>query len=224
MSPNLFQDMSINYDQLQAYMAGLVPERPLELQKMEAYAQEHNFPIIGPASGQFCYQIARLTNAKRIFEMGSGYGYSTYWFAKAVAENIGATTEKGEVHHVVWDEDLSQMAQTHLDILGYNHLVHYHVSEAIATLRETKGPFDIIFNDILKDSYPESIPYIAEKLRPGGVLLIDNMLWGGAIWDEGQTDAYTEGVRETTRLLTADNSWIASLIPVYDGLIMAMKK
>ena len=56
--------MSINYEQLQSYMNGLVPERPLELQKMEAYADEHNFPIIGPASGHFCYQIARLTGAR----------------------------------------------------------------------------------------------------------------------------------------------------------------
>lgn len=216
--------MSINYDQLQTYMNGLVPERPLELQKMEAYAAEHNFPIIGPASGHFCYQIARLTGAKRIFEMGSGYGYSTYWFAKAIAENMSADNTQGEVHHVVWDEELSQMAQAHLDNLGYMHLIKFHVSEAVTQLRQTNGPFDIIFNDILKYDYPQSIPYIAEKLRPGGVLLIDNMIWGGAIWDKSKTDEYTEGVREATRLLTQDESWISSLVPVYDGLIMAIKK
>ncbi|MEM7111031.1 MAG: O-methyltransferase [Chloroflexota bacterium] len=215
--------MSINYDQLQTYMNGLVPERPLELQKMEAYAEEHNFPIIGPASGHFCYQIARLTGAKRIFEMGSGYGYSTYWFAKAVAENSNGSSD-GEVHHVVWDDDLSQMARDHLGKLGYGHLVKYHVSEAVGMLRQTDGPFDIIFNDILKYDYPKSIPIIAEKLRPGGVLLIDNMLWGGGIWDESKTDEYTEGVRESTRLLTESDSWISSLVPVYDGLIMAIKR
>src|SRR6476660_2420151 len=88
------------------YLDGLVPPRPPEMQAMEAYAQEVGFPIIGPASGYICYQIARMIGARRIFELGSGYGYSTAWFAKAVQENGGR-----EVHQVVWDEQLSQMAR-----------------------------------------------------------------------------------------------------------------
>ena len=99
--------MSSNYkDALEKYLDGLVPERPSELQKMEAYAREHSFPIVGPASGQACYQIARMVKARRIFELGSGYGYSTAWFARAVQENGG-----GEVHHVVWDAQLSKIAR-----------------------------------------------------------------------------------------------------------------
>jgi predicted O-methyltransferase YrrM len=100
-------------EQLQPYLDSLVPARPAEVEKMEAYARQHDFPIIGPASGQMCYQVARLIEAKRIFEMGSGYGYSTLWFAKAVQENGGGT-----VYHVVWDDKLSQMARGHLDVLG----------------------------------------------------------------------------------------------------------
>lgn len=74
---------------------------------MEAYAREAHFPIIGPTAGQFCYLMARAIGARRIFEMGSGFGYSTAWFARAVKENGGGT-----VFHVVWDEALTRMITT----------------------------------------------------------------------------------------------------------------
>jgi predicted O-methyltransferase YrrM len=186
---------------------------------METYAQEVGFPIIGPASGNLCYQIARMIGARRIFELGSGYGYSTAWFARAVQENGG-----GVVHHVVWDEGLSQKARGHLGALGYGDIVTYHVAEAVQALRETAGPFDLIFNDIDKHGYPDSLLVIAEKLRPGGALIIDNMIWHGAIFDADDRSPATEGVREFTRRITTDPDWIASLVPVRDGVIVAYKK
>jgi predicted O-methyltransferase YrrM len=212
--------MSIDYgERLQDYLDELVPERPSEVQRMEAYAEEHGFPIIGPASGYFCYQTARLAGATSVFELGSGYGYSTYWFARAVAENGG-----GRVHHVVWDKELSQRARRHMDALGYGDLVAYHVSEAVAQLRRTEGPFDLIFSDINKDAYPESLDVIETKLRPGGVLIVDNMIWSGRIFDEEDTSAGTEGIREFTRRVTESPGWIASVVPIRDGLMVAVRQ
>ena len=201
------------------YLDGLVPPRPAEMQAMEAHAQKINFPIIGPASGYYCYQVARMIGAKRIFELGSGYGYSTAWFAKAVRENGG-----GEVFHVVWDEELSQQARRHLAVLGYTDMIRYHVAEAVQTLRETAGPFDLIFNDINKDGYAASLPVIAEKLRPGGVLIVDNMLWSGRIFAAGDKTPATGSVRKLTELLTRSPDWIVSLVPVRDGVMVAYKK
>ena len=210
----------IDYDeQLRDYLQALVPERPTEVQKMEAYAEEHNFPIIGPACGYLCYQIARMIKATRIFELGSGYGYSTYWFARAVSENGG-----GRVYHTVWDEDLSLRARRHLDNVGLNDLVWYRVSEAVQALRETEPPFDLIFNDIDKEGYPDSLPVIEEKLRPGGVLIIDNMIWSGRIFDDDNTDEATAAIREFTRRITTSDRWVASLIPIRDGLLVGYKK
>jgi caffeoyl-CoA O-methyltransferase len=205
--------------QVQTYLDSLVPARPAEMQAMEAYAKETGFPIIGPSAGQLCYQIGRMVGARRVFELGSGYGYSTAWFARAVQENGGGT-----VHHVVWDEQLSQKARGHLGAMGYGEIVRYHVGEAVAALRAAEGPFDLIFNDIDKHGYPASLPVIAEKLRPGGVLIIDNMLWHGNIFDADDHSADTEGVREFTRLITTDPGWIASLVPIRDGLVVAYKK
>ena len=209
----------INYQSVQDYLASLVPPREPELQKMEEIAQKDNFPIIGPVCGYYCYQLARMINAQSVFELGSGYGYSTAWFAKAVKENGG-----GVVHHTVWDEDLSKCALGHLSALGSADVVQFHVAEAVGTLRQTRGPFDLIFNDIDKEGYPDSLPVIKEKLRHGGVLIIDNTLWSGRIYDSNNQEKSTEAIRRFTRDITSDLDWIVSLFPGRDGMIIGYKK
>jgi predicted O-methyltransferase YrrM len=209
------------FKQVQEFLTELVPPRSDEMVKMEKYAAETNFPIIGPAAGYACYQVARMIGAKKVFEMGSGYGYSTAWFARAVKENGG---DGGVVHHVVWDEKLSKMAVEHLKRLGYDGLIQYHVAEAVETLRNTPGTFDLIFNDIDKQAYPASLPVIKQKLRPGGVLINDNILWSGRIFDVDDSTPTTEGVREFTRLISQDPDWIVSVLPVRDGVMVAYKK
>jgi len=205
--------------QVSEYLDSLVPPREPEMQEMEAIAARTNFPIIGPASGYLCYLVTRILGAKRVFEMGSGYGYSTAWFAKAVQENGG-----GEVFHVVWDANLSQRAHRHLSALGFEGTVTYRIGEAVQTLRESDGLYDVIFNDIDKEGYPASLAVIEQKLRPGGALIIDNMLWHGRIFDSADKLPATEGVREFTRRITRDPKWAAGLLPVRDGLIVALRK
>ena len=209
----------IDYQSVQEYLTSLVPPREPEIQRMEEYAEKNDFPIIGPVCGYYCYQLARMISAKSVFELGSGYGYSTAWFAKAVKENGG-----GVVHHTVWDEDLSKRAADHLSALGSADLVEFHIAEAVESLRQTDGPFDIIFNDIDKEGYPDSLPVIKEKLRHGGVLIIDNMLWSGRVFDPDNHDKSTEAIRRFTRDITTDLDWIVSLFPARDGMIVAYKK
>ena len=207
-----------DFYQINDYLNQLVPERPAEMQAMEAYAEKTGFPIIGPVCGYMCYQIARMVKAHAVFEMGSGYGYSTAWFARAVMENGG-----GKVHHVVWDAELSKEAHGHLEKLGYSPLIEYHVAEAIETLNQMPGQFDLIFNDIDKECYPESLPMIREKLRPGGVLIVDNLLWHGQVLDMNDQEPSTEGVRELTRILTTDPNWVSTVIPIRDGMLIAFR-
>lgn len=201
---------------LMPYLDSLVPEREPELHAMEQHACDTGFPIIGPAAGQLCHLLTRITGARSVFELGSGFGYSTAWFARGVMENGG-----GVVHHVVWDEDLSRRARGHLAALGFADIVQYHVAEAVETLAAAEGPFDIIFNDIDKQAYPASLDVIRGRLRPGGLLIIDNMLWSGRIFDEEDDSPATAGVRELTRRLTQEDAWTLSLVPIRDGLIVA---
>src|SRR4026207_976620 len=130
---------TISYDKVQDYLTSLVPPREPELRAMEEYAAKNDFPIIGPSCGYYCYQLARLIGARSVFELGSGFGYSTAWFARAVHENGG-----GIVHHTVWDEELSRSARGHLATLGLSDLVTFRVGEAVAALREVEGPFDLV--------------------------------------------------------------------------------
>ena len=210
--------MDILSPQLTEFLENLVPPRPPELKKMEAYAEERDFPIIGPICGHLCYQIARTLGAKRIFEMGSGFGYSTAWFARAVQENGGS-----EVCHVVWDEELSNKARVHLKALGYENMVKYVIGEAIQTLHAASGTFDLIFMDIDKQDYVKAVPVIYDKLRVNGILIIDNILWSGRIFDENDQSPATNAIREITGMFTNNDRWLTSVIPVRDGLLVATK-
>jgi predicted O-methyltransferase YrrM len=201
------------------YLDRLVPERHPELQRMEAEAAKTDFPIIGPAAGQLCYLVARLIGARSVFELGSGFGYSTAWFARAVHENGG-----GVVHHTVWDQELSTRAAHHLSRMDLAGLVEFTVGEAVEALTRTPGPFDIIFSDINKDGYPASLPVIKTRLRRGGVMIVDNLLWSGRIFDATDTTKDTAGVREFTRMVMSDPDWIASIIPIRDGVLMAQRR
>ena len=129
----------------------------------------------------------------------------------------------GEVHHVVWDEALSREAREHLSALGHDDLVRYRVGEAVEALRQSEGEFDLIFNDIEKPDYPASLEVVERRLRPGGVLLVDNLLWHGRILADDDDSPGTEGVRELTRRLTRDAGWISSLVPIRDGLMLAYR-
>jgi len=211
-------DERLTYHNVQGLLGGLVPERPAELLEMEAIAARDSFPIIGPAAGHFCYLTARLVGARSVFEMGSGFGYSTAWFARAVEENGGGT-----VHHVVWDEELSRRARGHLERLGYGGVVRFHVAEAVGALREQSGPFDVIFCDIDKTGYPEALGAAADKLRAGGVLIADNVLWHGRIFDDEDRTEATRAIRDFTSSVTHDGCWTATIVPIRDGLLLARR-
>jgi caffeoyl-CoA O-methyltransferase len=202
-----------------AYLEELIPARPPVLQEMEAYARAHRFPIVGPVVGQLFYLLTRASGARRVFELGSGYGYSTAWFGMGVRDNGG-----GEVYHVVWDDALSQSARGHLERLGLGSIVRFRVGEAVAALRAADGRFDIIFSDIDKEGYPASLPIIKQRLQPGGLLLVDNMFWNGKVVDRRVTDADTEAIRAFTRAVFDDPEFVSTIVPLRDGVLVARRQ
>jgi caffeoyl-CoA O-methyltransferase len=198
------------------YLDRLVPPRDPVLAEMEADASRSGFPIIGPASGHLCYLLARLTGARQVCELGSGFGYSTAWFARAVKENGGGT-----VHHIVWDDALSARARAYLRRMQLDDQVVFHVGEAVGRLRELPGPFDLVFNDIDKAGYPEALSVIETRLRPGGLLIADNLLWSGRVLDESDRSAETQGIRAFTARIAGSPDWTSSVVPIRDGVMVA---
>jgi caffeoyl-CoA O-methyltransferase len=209
-------------------------EDPL-LVEMEARAEAERFPIIGPHVGPWLYTFTRMLNATRVFELGSGYGYSTWYFCKAVQENSRAGTPAGQIGaageavksagptvvHTVWDAQLSADARTNLTRAGFAGFTQFIEGEAVAALREAEGQWDIIFMDIDKEGYPAAVEVIEEKLRPGGLLLVDNLLWSGTVADEVDQRPSTQAIRRITEMLRDSPRWELLMLPLRDGLGVA---
>ncbi len=208
----------MDWQTVQDYLMQLSQHDDPVLAEMEEVARHTRFPIIDRAAGRCCYLLCRLAKVRTVFEMGSGYGYSTAWFAMAVRDNGG-----GIVHHVVWDEELSRKARDYLQRMNLSKFVRFTVGEAVETLRNTPGQFGCIFVDIEKQDYPQAVAVAKERLAPGGLLILDNMLWHGRIFDPNEHSPAAEGIRQATSMIFNDPQFIAILLPIRDGLVVALK-
>jgi predicted O-methyltransferase YrrM len=189
---------------------------PVRLE-MEALGAERKFPIVGPLVGRHLGVLARAIGARRVFELGSGYGYSALHFARAVGDG-------GEVHCTELDPANVALAQRFLEKAGVWPRVTYHREEATAALRRVGGTWDIVYNDIDKDGYPATVDLAYDHLRPGGLFITDNVLWSGKIL-EGQDDghAMTKGIKEFTRRLFAHRGFMTTIDPTRDGVAVALR-
>jgi caffeoyl-CoA O-methyltransferase len=189
---------------------------PVRLE-MEALAREKRFPIVGPLVGRHLEVLTRAISARRVFELGSGYGYSALHFARAVGET-------GEVHCTELSADNVALAEGFLTRAGVWGRVTYHREEATAALRRVGGVWDIVYNDIDKDGYPETVDLAYAHLRPGGFFITDNVLWSGRVLpgeDDGKPA--TRGVKEFTRRLLAHPGFLTAIDPTRDGVAVALR-
>ena len=186
------------------------------LEEMEALAREKSFPIVGPECGRVLRQVALMTGAKRVFEMGSGYGYSTLWFARALPA-------EGRVFHTDGDPANAAKARDFLRRAGLEDKVVFKTGDALDSLRRTPGDFDVIFVDVDKHQYPEAWDLARGRVRIGGAILVHNTLWSGRVADETNTEKNTAGVREFLRRAWSDADYLSSLLPMDDGLGMSVR-
>lgn len=207
--------MDITNKKINDYIAGLLPERDEVLQEMEIYAAKHDFPIIGPQVGRFLRQLAMLTNAQSIFEMGSGFGYSAYWFAGGLREN-------GRIICTDGSEENHRRALDYLKRGGFNWAIDFITGNALDIITEFDGPLDIILNDIDKEGYPQAFDLAIPRLRPGGIFITDNVLWSGRILDK-EPDKATQAILEFNHKLFNTDGVFSSILPIRDGLALAVK-
>lgn len=188
------------------------------LLEMEALATEESFPIIGRLCGRTLELLARSISARRIFEMGSGFGYSAYWFSRA-------TGPEGEIHLTDTDPDNEGQALDFLGRAGLAGPIRYHVAGAFDAFAETEGDFDIVYCDIDKDGYPEAWRLARERVRVGGMFLCDNVLWSGRVTGEVADDRpqYTEAIKELNRVVEADDGYRTTIVPTRDGVLVALR-
>jgi predicted O-methyltransferase YrrM len=190
------------------------------LLEMEELARQQNFPIVGRLVGLFLNVLAKSIGAKRIFEFGSGYGYSAYWFAEAVGPDGQVICSDGD------PSNLSK-AEHFLSQAGLWDRVDFRTGFAQTVFQATEGEFDICYNDVDKGDYPEVWRLARERIRPGGLYIADNVLWHGRVTVESPVDivpGWTDAIREHNRLIFNDAEFDAFINPTRDGVIVARRK
>jgi predicted O-methyltransferase YrrM len=201
----------------EAYLASLLPRRDRVVREMEAYAERHRVPIIGPGCGRLLYQLARLIRARRVFEMGSAIGYSTLWLARAVGP-------AGRVFYTDSDPANVRRAQKYLLRAGVHRRVTFLTGDALELLAKTSGKFDLIFNDVDKAQYPEVFHLAVPRLRRGGLFVTDNVLWHGyAARPASADDDETRAIQKFNRLIYRSPRLFTTLIPLRDGFAVCQR-
>jgi predicted O-methyltransferase YrrM len=201
---------------VEQYMASLLPERDPVLMEMEEQAAQRDISIVGPAVARVLYQYARLIGARKIFEMGSAIGYSTIWWARAAGEG-------GEVFYTDGDPKNADEARGYFQRAGVSDRIHVGVGDALELLSEQKQQFDIIFNDVDKQDYPRVLLMAASRLRPGGLFITDNVLWSGRVTQPDANEETTRAIQEFNRRLWASNEFFTTILPIRDGVAVAVK-
>ena len=209
--------IDIVHPRIEAYLRELLGGEHEIATEMEEAAE--GFPIVGRIVGVTLEVLARAVGARRVLELGSGFGYSAFWFARAVGSG-------GEVHMTDTDPDKQARAVDYLGRAGRGDRVRSHVGEALDVFDQVDGEFDVIFNDIDKTGYPEAWRRARQRIRPGGLYLCDNVLWSGrvveGVEDEGQEEI-TGAVVEHNRAVAGDDGYRSTIVPTRDGVMVAVR-
>ncbi|HEX6208102.1 MAG TPA: O-methyltransferase [Actinomycetota bacterium] len=211
--------MDIVNPEVERYLRELLDEDHPVAAEMEDRAEEHDFPIVGRVVGQTMEVLARSIGARRVFEMGSGYGYSAYWFSRAVGP-------EGEVHMTEGDAENQRLALDYLERAGFADRVRSHVGDALELIDDTPGEFDVVFCDIDKHGYPEAWRKARERIRVGGLYLCDNVLWSGRVAQDDPEDRrpeWTTAIREHNEAVARDERYRSTIVPTRDGVTVALR-
>jgi predicted O-methyltransferase YrrM len=195
----------------------LLPQSETVLREMEEEAARRRIPIVGPAVGRVLYLLARLKGAKTVFEMGSAIGYSTIWWARAVGEGGGVVYTDG-------DRKNAEQARRYFERAGVADRIQIRIGDALEILSEEKpGSQEIIFNDVDKEDYPRVFRLAVPRLASGGLLVSDNALWSGRVAEQKSADERTRAIQEFNRLLYESKELFPTILPIRDGLAVALK-
>ena len=205
----------IVYEEIDEYIGTLANRGDAALRAVEKQGEEEGWPIVAAGEGSLLHILARSIRAQRILELGTAIGYSGTWLARALPND-------GELVTVEHHPDTAELARKNFEKTGVSSKVRILVGDAQEILEDLKGPFDFIFNDIDKAGYPLVLGPCIERLRVGGLLVTDNALWRGDVARKGRTKE-TQSIRMYNERLSKDPRMIAVIVPLRDGVSIAMK-
>ncbi|MFB6361545.1 MAG: O-methyltransferase [Halobacteriales archaeon] len=207
------------------FLALAGPEPDETQTAMQDYAEEHSFPIIGPTVGGLLASLAQLTGARRVFEFGSGFGYSASWFARGMGP-------EGQVVLTEIDAEELELAREYLGDDRYPPAFRYEEGDAVEIVESADGPFDVVLIDHQKHRYVEGFEGVRDKVAPGGAVIADNMMRGPLEFDDvlaglrgdEPSDRKTHGVVEYMQHLHADPAFESVVLPVGSGVALGTRR
>jgi len=202
-------------DDIEGYLDAHLAPRDSALAAVEVQGAREGWPIVGPAEGTFLHLLTRLVRARRALELGTAIGYSATWIARGLEAG-------GELVTIEGNPETARLAAENLKRTGVADRVRVLVGEAKDVVADLRGPFDLIFLDVDKASYPTLFPPLADRLRVGGLLVADNVLWSGAVV-KSPADADTRAIRAYNDAVAADPRFASMILPLRDGVSVALR-
>jgi O-methyltransferase len=210
-------------DSLYSYILSVSLREPSLLRELreETSQLEMARMQISPEQGQFMALLLKLTGARRYLEVGTFTGYSALVCALAMPDDA-------QLYALDISEEWTAIARRYWERAGVAARINLKLGSATETMQAMlpaeQNSFDAIFIDADKTGYAAYIQYGFELLRPGGLLMLDNVLWGGSVIDASADDEDTVAIRRVNEAMAADDRFDISLVPIGDGLTLAVKR
>lgn len=173
--------------------------------------------LSGNMQGQFLKMLCRITGAERVLEIGTFTGYAAIAMAMGLGEN-------GCLHTIDHNDEIEDFTREYISRSGLAGRIVFHIGDACEVIRQLDEIFDIVFIDADKRQYADYYRLVFDRLRPGGIIVADDVLWNGKVVDPESTDAQTRGIREFNELVQNDSRVENVLLPVRHGLMLIRKK
>lgn len=204
--------MFITNPEIENYLKSLVHINDTVLEDMENLGHKLNFPIVDRLVGSFFYIITQIKKPKLIVELGSGFGYSAYWFAKGL--------EDGKVVLNDYKEENINLAKKFFKEGNLYEKAIFEVGDAVENAKKYNS-IDILFLDHEKSRYLEAIKQLENNLSKEAIIIADNVLWHGKVIEKDK-DKKTEKINEFNEYMNAN--FKTSILPLRDGVLIALKK
>ncbi|WP_336339615.1 O-methyltransferase [Haloarcula brevis] len=204
----------------------IAPESDPVIEEMDAKADLEGFPTVGPAVGGWLRLVARMVDADRVFEFGSGFGYSAYWMAPAVGDD-------GQLVLTEVDADELDEAREFLDRGGFADRATFEHGDAIETVDRYDGPFDVVLIDNEKHRYVEAFEAVRSKVPVGGAVVADNMIAAGPLefedvrallaGDDVDANETSRGIAAYLDRVGGDPAFETGLLPLGEGVAVSVR-
>ena len=205
--------ITITDPKINDYLMSLSREDDRHILEMERIARENGFPIVERLVGRLLFMLTKLNEPRLIVELGSGFGYSAYWFARAL--------NKGRVVLTDYSAENMEYAKNLLRETGLIRKAEFRVGNALEIAGEYKD-IDILFIDIDKHQYLDAVRALIPNLNRNALIIADNTLWYGRVTEKTR-DKETLGIKRFNKYLFEHRDFMTVIVPLRDGVLIAYK-